>query len=182
MSYELSAYPLSLFEASSLLRKADKPKLADAIVKLVKNEGIDRSIDRNEDDLTHQFVLDGGSLLHRHGWKKNITYGEIADSYCTFVVSKYGKQRSCLMVIMMGHLRRNQKHGRREIVVSRNTKCTVSKDEFLSNDQNKDQLIRMIGTSLEKEGCEVMYEYHINRRRYRSSSFIIFSQYREAKL
>lgn len=93
MLYQLSAYPLSLFEASLLLQKADKPKLSDAIVKLVKNEGIDRSIDRNEDNLTHQFVLHGGSLLHRHGWKKNITYGEIADSYCTFVVSKVWKAK-----------------------------------------------------------------------------------------
>ena len=31
MSYELSAFPLSLFETSQFLRKADKPKLADAI-------------------------------------------------------------------------------------------------------------------------------------------------------
>ena len=99
-----------------MLRKADEPKLADAIVKLVNNEGIDRSIDRNEDELTHQFVLDGVSLLHRLGWKKNITYGEIADSYSTFVVSKYGKA-----IVFDGyndgpstkdktHLRRNQKH------------------------------------------------------------------------
>ena len=89
MSYELSAYPLSLFETPSLLRKPDKPKLADAIVKYVedreKNEDIVRSVDHNEDDSAHQFVLDGGSLLHRIGWKKNITYGEIAGSYSSFV-------------------------------------------------------------------------------------------------
>ena len=36
MSFELSAYPLSIFEKPTLLRKADKPKLVGAIVKFVK--------------------------------------------------------------------------------------------------------------------------------------------------
>ena len=57
----------------------------------------------------------------------------------------------------MTHLRRTQKHAQREIVISGNTKCTVKKEEFLSNEQNKLQLIHMIGDKLVKEGCEVLY-------------------------
>ena len=36
LSYELSAFPLSLFETSIFLRKANKPNLADSIVTIVR--------------------------------------------------------------------------------------------------------------------------------------------------
>ena len=115
MSFELSAYPLSIFEKPTLLHKADKPKLIGAIVKFVKehsdevsegegselmnkdellvndiemeivvdNYSNDSSInvciqhekaamtDIVSNDDTHQYVIDGGSLLHRISWEKN---------------------------------------------------------------------------------------------------------------
>ena len=115
VSFELSAYPLSIFEKPILLRNADKPKLADAIVKFVKehcdevsqgegselmnedalllNDDIEMEIlvenvsndsslnyciqhekaavtDSVSNDDTHQYVIDGGSLLHRISWEK----------------------------------------------------------------------------------------------------------------
>ena len=47
MSFELSAFPLSLFEKSTYRRKSDKPKLADAIVNYVTahtNVDVERSV------------------------------------------------------------------------------------------------------------------------------------------
>ena len=83
MTYELSAYPLSLFESPTLLCKADKPKLMDAIVHQVKSDHTDELLDNTKDNTdehilddpenptpvneistTDQYVLDGGSLLH----------------------------------------------------------------------------------------------------------------------
>ena len=46
--YELSAFPLSLFEIPILLRKADKPKLAEGIEKFVKEHS---STDKSESTL-----------------------------------------------------------------------------------------------------------------------------------
>ena len=114
MSFELSAYPLLIFEKPTLLRNADKPKLVGAIVQFVKEHSNEVSEDEgselmNKDELlmndiemeivvdnysndssinvciqhekaavtdivsnddTHQYVIDGGSLLHRISWEK----------------------------------------------------------------------------------------------------------------
>ena len=118
LSYELSAFPLSLFETPLLLRKADKPKLAEGIVKehssadksestLYTTETLTDSNVQNCDkekqvhgtktitdsygDSYHQYVLDGGSLLPRICWTKDKTYGEIAVSCSQFVLRKYDK-------------------------------------------------------------------------------------------
>ena len=67
-TYELSPYPPALFEARNILRKADKPELAQAIrdhAADLSSEAVMNSIPK-----TDCYVLDGGSLLHRLPWKK----------------------------------------------------------------------------------------------------------------
>ena len=40
---------------------------------------------------TDQYILDGGSLLHRLKWKERSTYSSIANSYASFTSNLYGK-------------------------------------------------------------------------------------------
>lgn len=65
--YELCTYPAALFDHSSLPWEANKPALADALWKLVKNE-----IESLPDPV--HYVVDGGSLLHRVSWKQGETF------------------------------------------------------------------------------------------------------------
>ena len=88
LTYELSTYPPALFEARNILRKADKPQLAQAIrdhAADLSSEAVMNSIPK-----TDCYVLDGGSLLHRLPWKKGDSYNAIAESYANFTVRHYG--------------------------------------------------------------------------------------------
>ena len=60
LTYELSPYPPALFETRNILRKADKPQLADLLSDAVMN-----SIPK-----TDCYVLDCGFLIHCLPWKK----------------------------------------------------------------------------------------------------------------
>ena len=75
MFYELSPYPAALFEARGIFRKADKPQLAQAVTELVSMES-DKAI-LNSIPPTQQYLLDGGSLIHRLPWKRGGSYGVI---------------------------------------------------------------------------------------------------------
>ncbi|KAG1696934.1 Alpha-N-acetylgalactosaminidase [Nymphon striatum] len=89
MRYELSPYPPSLFEDKNILRKADKPQLAQAIIahcnKTPSCEAISDTIPQTE-----MYVLDGGALLHKHKWTRGDTYGKIAKAYADFTSKQYG--------------------------------------------------------------------------------------------
>ena len=71
LQYELCSYPPSIFETSKLLRKANKPQLVEAIVKSVSRllEPVGEINDASS-FATDQYVLDGGSLMHRVKWPK----------------------------------------------------------------------------------------------------------------
>ena len=71
-----------MFESQDTLRKAVKPALADAMHNLDKQDDV---------PITDQYVLDGGSLLHRLNWKNGETYWSIAANYASFTVKQYGK-------------------------------------------------------------------------------------------
>ena len=89
LTFELSPYPLALFETRNILRKADKPQLAQAIrdhAADLLNEAVMNSIPK-----TDCYALDGGFLLHRLPWKKGDSYNAIAESYADFTVRHYGQ-------------------------------------------------------------------------------------------
>ena len=84
--YELCTHPAAFFDHSSLPWAANKPALADALWKLVKNE--------NEvlpDTVHYMYVLDGGSLLHRLPWTRGETFESVCKKYVNYVTRKYGK-------------------------------------------------------------------------------------------
>ena len=89
LTYELSPYPPALFETRNILRKADKPQLAQAI----RYHAVDLSSEAvmNSIPKTDCYVLDGGPLLHRLPWKKGDSYNAIAEYYGDFTVRHYGQ-------------------------------------------------------------------------------------------
>ena len=115
MGYELSTFPPALFENTSLPRKALKLPLMDSIDNAVNLNG----------PATDTYVLDGGSLLYRIGWKKKETFGNIAKIYASFVTKNYGNATNFL--------------GKQE--------------ELVRNASNKERLIALISSELKNEGC-----------------------------
>ena len=81
---ELCTHPTALFDDTSLPWEANKPALANALWKLVKNEN---------EVLAHpiHYVLDGGSLLHRLPWTRGETFECVCARYVSYVTRKYGK-------------------------------------------------------------------------------------------
>lgn len=89
MSYELCSFPAALFEGKEMFHKANKPQLAQAVTEFSSkksNKTVLDSIPPTED-----YVLDGGSLVHRLAWKKGDSYGAIAQSYADFTIRHYSK-------------------------------------------------------------------------------------------
>ena len=84
--YELSAYPIAIFMTTTMLRQADKPPLATSIYNKVKHQFIELF----EESAQHQYVLDGGSLLHIVQWKQSSSYTQISESCANFVLKHYG--------------------------------------------------------------------------------------------
>ena len=83
-TYELTTYPTALFETVDLLLEPQKSSLADDIWNMTN---------ANSATLPEgaQFVLDGGSLLHRIVWNRGSTFESILNAYTNYVNRKYGK-------------------------------------------------------------------------------------------
>ena len=86
--YELSPYPLSIFEESGMMRSTKKSELVDIFIEKyglnTKTDGIVLNADH--------VVIDGGALLHRVPWggstKDPITVSEIVKCYRGTVFQK----------------------------------------------------------------------------------------------
>ena len=83
--FEMCSFPPALFDSSLLPRQANKPALADAIWAISKTNQT-----AGPTGNVH-FVLDGGALLHRVLWPRNITYDAICSLYVQYVERRYGK-------------------------------------------------------------------------------------------
>ena len=71
-SYELSTFPLSMFDSDGLMRDA-KPKTE--IVKELKRYTTMNHV-KLPDTTKLKYVVDGGYLLHKVSWEKGSTYDE----------------------------------------------------------------------------------------------------------
>ena len=65
------------------MRPANKPALADAIWVLMPKDVV-------EPTGQSQYVLDGGSLVHRIPWQRGTTYNDICRQYTNYVTRRYG--------------------------------------------------------------------------------------------
>lgn len=160
MKYELSPYPPALFEGKYILWKADKAQLLDDIRKYVtsSDDAVLQSIPK-----TDEYVLDGGSLLHRLKWKEGSTYSSIADTYASFTYNLYGKTTVVFDRYSGGPNTKDNAHQRRKtqitntVNISDATKFVGKKDHFLANNVNKQALIHQIGDHLRQKGCHVIH-------------------------
>ncbi|GFO18891.1 hypothetical protein PoB_004539600 [Plakobranchus ocellatus] len=86
--HELSCPPAALFDPSGLLREADKAKLTDALVSAASQESEKDIVDETSDI---EYVLDGGSLLHRIPWRRSDTFAGIGQTYVEYIQRMYMK-------------------------------------------------------------------------------------------
>ena len=82
--YEMCSFLASLFDASLLPLKANKPVLADAIWSMTKE-----CQTANDPGGSAYFVIDGGALLHRVVWPRGLTYNAICLLYIPYVQRRY---------------------------------------------------------------------------------------------
>ena len=77
VKFELCSYAPAIFESLEVLRKANKPQITEEIVKMISKSNGSEDIANNSRQQIDQYVLDGGSLLHRVKWLKNVPYKDI---------------------------------------------------------------------------------------------------------
>ena len=193
LSYELCSFPPSLFEDKQMLLKSDKPPLAKAIEKFaiqkktdaylsselfqetegeenedISNhllESLEASINIVEDiiEAEHQYILDGGSLLHRVMWRKGSTYDEISRPFAKFTHQEYGKAVIVFDGYESGPSTKDNTHRRRTLgkefpLITFTPDMTTSSkpEQFLLNPKNKARFIGLATTHLKEIGCTVV--------------------------
>ena len=141
------------------MRQADKPPLATAILKHATLPEVEADVVRTE-----HYVLDGGSLLHRPMWTKGMSYEEIATQYCTFTLRCYTN----VSVVFDGytdgpsikdstHCRRQRAKGANLISVTPNAISNGKREDFLSENSNKQALIGLISETMTTNGIQVLH-------------------------
>ena len=102
-----------------------------------------------------------GALLRRVIWHGS-TFGDVIQQYCEFIKSKYG----LCSIVFDGykkqttkdheHLRRSQKcQPCPSILLTEQTEVHYSKEDFFSNEQNKENLICLLSKHLRDNGHKV---------------------------
>lgn len=156
--YELCTHPPALFDSMGMMRKANKPALADAMWSQHSPE--DTSVSHDV-----QYVLDGGSLLQRIPWPRGTTYSAIANLYADYVQKKYGTPSVIVFDGYEGgpstkdstHQRRSKGHMEPTINFADDMICKSQKDHFLANKANKQKMINLIGEKLKDRGFKVVH-------------------------
>ena len=153
--FELCSHPSALFDWSGLLREAQKSSLAKAIWAqgdCSANEGLENV----------QYVLDGGSLLHRIAWSFGSTFHQLCMEYANLVERHYGKCHVVFDGYESGPSIKDVTHQRRtkglkgtKINFSASTPFKTKKELFLTNIENKQNFINMLGKYLAENGCTV---------------------------
>ena len=155
--FEMCSFPPALFDSSLLPRQANKPALADtiwAISKTNQTAGPTGNV---------HFVLDGGALLHRVLWPRNITYDAICSLYVQYVERRYGKATVVFDGYENGpstkdgtHQRRTGTHGP-TVNVDGAMLAKLKKEDFLSNKENKQKFINLLSGKLELSGSTTLH-------------------------
>ena len=155
-SYELSGHPSSLFDSSGLLREAQKPALATAIWELGECGATEIPLNNI------CYVLDGGSLVQRLPWRYGSTFHDICNQYVVLVQSNYGRAHIVFDGYINGPSTKDVTHERRrkgvigtKVNFDAKTPFKTKKEIFLSNHENKQNFINLLGTYLINKECLV---------------------------
>ena len=124
-----------------------------------------KGTERERDIITSNnaaFTVDGGYLLHRVFWD-GATFRDITKQYekylkvnygvCTVVFDAYGK----MAIKDHKHLRRlNSQQTSENVLVFEEGTVHYSKEKFLSNTKNKEQLIKLLASHFVTQGHQVL--------------------------
>ncbi|GBM71018.1 hypothetical protein AVEN_56658-1 [Araneus ventricosus] len=156
LTFELSLFPLSLFNEEGM-RKETKSSLFSAFTptKIDAVQGKNNFI-----------VVDGGHLLHKVVWQRNMNFEDIAKSYLTYLQTHYG---SNVAVVFDGYpsdvngnsaksaelIRRANLHSSHEVIFNEATCPETSQEQFLANERNKVCFIDLLKKFLQKANATV---------------------------
>ncbi|GBM04554.1 hypothetical protein AVEN_93957-1 [Araneus ventricosus] len=155
-TFELSPFPLSLFNEEGM-RKGTKSFLFSAFTptKIDAIQGKNNFV-----------VVDGGHLLHKVVWQRNMNFGDIAKSYLTYLQTHY---ESNVAVVFEGYpsdvngksiksaerIRRANLHSSHEIISNEATCREISQEQFLANERNKVRFIDLLKKFIQKANVTV---------------------------
>ena len=132
------------------MRPANKSALADAIWVLMPKDVIGPTGQS-------QYILAGGSLVHRIPWQWGTTNNDTCRMYTNYVTRRYGHA----IIVFDGYQEElSTKHGvheRRTMDFTRDMVMKSKKEDLLSNKDNMQRFTRMLRQSLEHVGCETRH-------------------------
>ena len=133
--------------------KANKPVLADAIWSMTKE-----SQTANDPGGSAYFVIDGGALLRRVVWPHGVTHNAICLLYIQYMRRRYPTATIVFDAYDNGPTAKDCTHQRRghgcgpAVLFDPDMLVTLKKDEFLSNQVNKQKFINLLSENLEHAG------------------------------
>ncbi|XP_045475385.1 uncharacterized protein LOC123686399 isoform X2 [Harmonia axyridis] len=154
LKYELSPFPLSLFDEHGLMRKTPKSELYNVFQPYIQSPALisgSGSI----------FVIDGGWLLHSYVWPHGKKYSDICNLYYSYLIKHFG---SNVTVIFDGYsketigiksyerYRRKEKCVAADVEISEDNLVTLTQKKFLSNIANKKQFVNLLSNNLQNRG------------------------------
>ncbi|GBM75924.1 hypothetical protein AVEN_125335-1 [Araneus ventricosus] len=150
-TYELLPFPLSLFSEEGM-RKGTKSFLFSAFTptKIDAVEGKNNFV-----------AVNGGHLLHKVVWQRNMNFEDMVKSYLTYLQTHYG---SNVAVVFDGypsdetgrstksaeHIQRTNLHSSPEIIFNKATCSKNSQKQFLADERNKVRFIDLLKKFLQK--------------------------------
>ena len=160
-SYELSTFPLSIFESDGLMRNA-KPK-TEIVTELKYHTSLSHVKLPHTTELKHE---EGNHHpLHKVPWEKGRTYDEICSSYVKYVLKHYGKGT---MIVFDGydgtpstkdttHIRRSKGKLGKPVAVKGNMILNMKKQDFLLNFENKQSFLKLLGDQMNNAKLECIH-------------------------
>lgn len=142
IEYELAPYPMALFNEQGIMRESQKSELYKSL----------KSTSYIQKDFADaKFVVDGGYLLHKVIWPKNLTFREIFETYEAYIIKHYSPDATIVFdgynpenmgIKSYERYRRVYKKISPEINFENDMKAPREKDFFLSNNKNKAKFIK----------------------------------------
>ncbi|KAJ8671125.1 hypothetical protein QAD02_002384 [Eretmocerus hayati] len=150
LRYELSPFPLRLFDEHGLMPKNTKSDLYKLCITHLSSPEFLSSL---------RYVIDGGWLLHQVVWPHGKTYCEVMQIYANYIRKRFGNNA---IVVFDGYnsemigiksyerYRRGEKTMAADVEVNGKNMITMNREEFLSNVANKYQFIELLSGYLSR--------------------------------
>ena len=158
LGHELTPIPLSLFsEKDQLMHEGNKAAFVQACL---KDNVIPKDMKNVE---VGCLVVDGGWLIRQSRWAKGENWADIVDGYVQFVQS-LGRNARNIVVVFDGYNKstKDHTHRRRQKLFCHDMNINLenvpytAKEFFLSNGNNKTELIKFLSDALRNAGIDTL--------------------------